>query len=86
MTLPKNCSEWLRLFLAGFSTYAACSLALAAIYFARLEDGIGAPAVPPLMFIGFCGFAMVLLSLVALACICVRRTVGVFVSRPSEVR
>lgn len=70
----RKASDWFRMFVAGFSTYVACSLALTAIYFARLEDGIGAPTSPPLMLVGFSGFALALVSLcamLAIGCRCV---------------
>lgn len=76
MKLSRSTSTWLQLFVAGFSVYGACSLALAAIYFARIEDGLGAPGTPPLMFCGFFGFVLALVSLIALAYLGVRRIVG----------
>lgn len=75
----RKASGFFQMFVAGFSTYAACSLALTAIYFARLEDGIGGPATPPLMLLGFSGLALALVSLcvmVAIGCRCVWRFVA----------
>lgn len=74
----RKASDWFQMFVAGFSRYAACSLVLTAIYFARLEDGIGAPASPPLMLVGFSGFSLALVSLcamLAIGCRCVWRSV-----------
>jgi hypothetical protein len=66
MTLLKNASHWFQMFVAGFSLYVACSLALTAIYAATLEDGIGAPTTPPLMAVGCAGFLLAFVSLCSL--------------------
>lgn len=81
MTPPNNASFWLQLFMAGFSVFSASSLALTAVYFARLDHALGAIVVV-VVFFCMVGFVVATGSLAILLIIGANRLRRIFGKQP----